>query len=448
MNQVAPAAERSAVMQAAPRLRVAMFVDRFPVISETFVVNQIVGLLERGHEVDIYSLTAKKPHLGSVHPDVSAYGLIGKTRYATAGPRQPAAFLRAGLAEFAGVLANAPLALLHVLHPRYGRNAAFLRLLSMASLLRQGAQYDVVHCQFGTVARAVLALYRSRLLSGALVTTFRGSDISLFIQRRGERVYDPLFAAGDWFLTNCVYFENRLRRLGCDASRLEVLYSGIDCRKFPFRARTWEAGRPVRLITIGRLVEKKGIEYSVDAVARLRDQGLAVEYRIVGDGELRGRIERQIATLKLGHVVSLLGARNHREIVELLDASDILLAPSVRAANGDEDAPVNVIKEAMAMGLPVVATRHGGIPELVREGISGWLVDERDAGALASSVAHLLERGHEWPRVAAAGRAFLEQHFQLDRLNDRLEQIYRRAIAHRKHRLELMEPSWTPNALS
>ena len=150
---------------------------------------------------------------------------------------------------------------------------------------------------------------------------------------------------------------------------------------------------------MGRLVEKKGFADAIDAVARLRGEGRDVRLDILGDGPLRADLER-----RAGEGVRLLGAASSDAVLAALHAADIALAPSVTAADGDQDGPVNTLKEAMATGLPVVATRHGGIPELVEDGVSGLLVPERDPEALARAIARLMDAPGDWPRLGAAGR--------------------------------------------
>lgn len=427
-----PDAARVADSSAAPRLRIAMVVGAFPVISETFVVNQVVGLLDQGHEVDIFTLSPRPARLDSVHPVVLERGLLERTRYAASRPKEGLAFLGAALRQLREMSKNHPSALPYLLDAfTYREDAYALRLLAMACMFAREPAYDVMHCQFGNLGRAMLALCDGGLFDGALVVSFRGSDISRFVQRRGPRVYDRLFQRGDGFFTNSRWFEQRLQKMGCDPARLEVLYSGIDLTRFPHRTRQRDASRPLRLITVGRLAEKKGVIYAVEAVARLHREALNFEYQIVGDGEQRPAIQALIKKRGLEGVVHLLGAKNQPEVIELLANADIFVAPNVRAANGDEEGPVNVIKEAFAMNLPVVATRHGGIPELVENGVSGWLVPEREPVALGERIGHMAQHPEEWPRMSQAARLHLERHFALDRQNDRLVDIYRRAIAHR-----------------
>lgn len=412
-------------------LRVAMVVNGFPLPSETFVVNQAVGLLQRGHEVDLYALASRRDNPAALHADVVAHRLIERTRYAAARPRDGLRFLWHGAVAAARVLRHRPSALWHTLHlPRYREQAWCLRLLQHAGELRKGRRYDVIHAQFGDVGHAMLALRASGLLSGALVTSFRGADLTSFVRHRGEAVYRPLFDQGDAFFTNCAYFQQRLLAMGCPAPKLEVLYSGIDTRRFPHREHDYTPARPLRLVTVGRLVGKKGVADAIEAVARCRAAGLAVHYTIVGDGPLRDVLQNQAQHLGLAQQVHFAGAASSGDVMQALMASDVFLGPSVTAASGDQDAPINTLKEAMAVGLPVIATRHGGIPELVEHGVSGLLVPERDPSALAQAIGQLAASRERWPSLVHAGRAVLHDKFNLDARHQQLVALYRKAIAH------------------
>jgi colanic acid/amylovoran biosynthesis glycosyltransferase len=233
-----------------------------------------------------------------------------------------------------------------------------------------------------------------------------------------------LFAEEDLFLANCAFFAEKARALGCPAGRLHVHGSGLDLARFPFRMPRWSDGGPVRLISAGRLVEKKGFLHAVEAVARLNRDGLRASYDIVGDGPERPRLEARIAELGAGAGIRLLGWRDHAELSNLLTASDLFLAPCQTAADGNADAPVNTLKEAMASGLPVLASRHGGIPELVEHGVSGLLVPERDPDALHAALVRLLALREFWPEMARAGRAAVERLYDAQVLNDELVRLY------------------------
>ena len=178
------------------------------------------------------------------------------------------------------------------------------------------------------------------------------------------------------------------------------------------------------MATTGRLVEKKGIEYAIRAVAQVAQQYPNLTYSIIGDGPLRDRLKALIHELKAESYIHLLGWKNEAEIIQILDQCHLFMAPSVTAKDGNQDAPINVLKEAMAMGLPVISTRHGGIPELVEDGVSGYLVPERDVDALVEKLNSLLAHPEHWGAMGQAGRSFVERYYDLHYLNDLLVRRY------------------------
>jgi colanic acid/amylovoran biosynthesis glycosyltransferase len=152
----------------------------------------------------------------------------------------------------------------------------------------------------------------------------------------------------------------------------------------------------------------------------LLDRGVEVEYRILGDGPRRARLAALAAELGVKDRVTLHGRHGQETVRAGLERSDVLVAGSVTAADGDEEGIPNVLKEAMALGLPVVGTRHAGIPELIEDGVSGVLVPERDEAALADALQRLAREPGRWTAMGRAGRAKIEMEYDIDRLNDRL----------------------------
>lgn len=409
-------------------MRVAFLVADFPCLSETFILNQATGLLDQGHEVDIF--TDHVQDWSAVHPDVTKYRLWERT-YAM--PELPKNYLWRviqgvwlGLKHFP----QAPRLIgrsLNIL--AYGEQALNLWLLYTAvALVNRPHTYDIVHCQFGTQGYRGLAFKRLLQPRPKLLVMFRGFDISCYVRAGGDRVYRQLFQHVDYCLANCDFFRRRVIDLGCPPDQIAVHFSGLDVQKFQFRPRHLAPGSPIRLATTGRLVEKKGLEYAIRAVAQVAQYHPDLRYFILGDGPLRADLEQLIHELNAASFIHLVGWKNESGIVEILDTCHLFIAPSVTAADGDQDAPINVLKEAMAMGLPVISTTHGGIPELIEDGISGFLVPERDAVALATKLEYLLACPERWPEMGRAGRAFVDRHFNLCSLNDRLVQRYQQLL--------------------
>ena len=429
-------------------MRIAFMVNSFPAISETFVLDQITGLIDRGHEVDVYA--AERGDGPTAHDDVAAYGLLARARYY---PRMPGNYLLRALKGLALVPARywrRPTACLRALNVfRYGAFAASLRPLYGAVPFLPGRSYDVVHCHHGWNGTLGAVLVDMGLLKGKLVVTLHGFDMSAHLRRAGENAYRFLFERADLLLPVSECWRRRLVELGCDERKIRVHRMGVDLAKWAFAPRAPafarssrdrrggsselrpdkpDADETIRIATVGRLVEKKGVEFGIRAVAKLLAKGDRIEYTVVGDGPLRGRLLALARELGAGDAVKLVGPRTRGEVVEILARTHVFLAPSVTAADGDQEGLPVVLMEAMATGAPLVATRHSGIPELVEDGVSGFLVPERDADALAAALGRLVAHPAEWAGLGRAARAAVEERHDAGRLNDELVRTFERLL--------------------
>jgi len=283
-------------------------------------------------------------------------------------------------------------------------------------------QVDVLHAHFGQEGcRTLLAKRRTGL---PMVTTFYGLDVSLLPRRPyWRRRFRELFAVGELFLAEGATLRERLMALGCPGKKVIVQHLGVDLDRIQYRARTPKEG--VTFLVCASFREKKGIRYAVEAFSRICKEYPKARLRIIGDGPLRGEIVQKIRDLDLGEQVDLLGIQPYERLLEEMSRCDLFLQPSVTALDGDTEggAPV-VLIEAQASGMPVVATRHADIPEVVRDGISGFLVPERDVEALADRMAYLLGHPEGWEEMGRAGRAHVEQEYDVRVQVDRLEAWY------------------------
>jgi colanic acid/amylovoran biosynthesis glycosyltransferase len=199
---------------------------------------------------------------------------------------------------------------------------------------------------------------------------------------------------------------------------------GVAPHQYRFRPRRCEPDKVLRLLTVGRLVEKKGVEYALRAVVLLRDRSIPVRYDVVGDGDLRDRLEDLADRLGISDCVNFRGWQDQHEVIRHMARNDVLLVPSVTTPDGDQEGIPVTLMEAMASGMLVVATDHSGIPELVTSGRSGVLVPERDAKGLADALADLVARPDIWPAMSRAARAHVSDEFEIGVLNRALIRIY------------------------
>jgi colanic acid/amylovoran biosynthesis glycosyltransferase len=402
-------------------MRVAILVDRFPTISETFVTNQLGGLLERGWEVHIVSL------YGSENRVDLPSDLPGGLRV-----HYPAGFGEPYGVRFAALMrrywrATAPerLVMRRALDVfRYRRASVNLRTAGEASACLSVGRCDVVYAQFGWLGLKALDLRRLGALPGPLLTHFRGYDLTAYLKTHGPSAYGSLFRDGQHFLAVSEDFRQRLLALGCPEDQTQVLRSGIDLERFRYRPiRPPERTERLELVSAGRFVQKKGFEYAIRAVRLLADHEPDVRYRLAGTGPLRSSLERLVEELGLRRHVEFVGALPPDGIEELMRESHIAVVSSVTADNGDQEGIPNVLKESMALGLPVVATRHSGIPELVTHGESGFLVPEKDPDAIAACIRHLHQNPHDWNRLGRAAAERVRTDYDRSLINDQLDRV-------------------------
>jgi colanic acid/amylovoran biosynthesis glycosyltransferase len=401
-------------------LRIAMFVNEFPALSETFVLNQITGLLDLGHDVTIIATQGRAEK--GVHADVMRYGLTERLQYRD----MPASRIRR-LAQLPSLLRRDPAMSMKALDAaRYGREATSLSLLYWTDGLRHREPFDVIHCHFGIVGRTAAHLREIGALRGKLVTTFHGVDMSACLDRDPD-LYQRLFKQGDLFLPISTHWREKLIAHGCDPARIEIHRMGIDPSRFPLTKRT-EKPDGVRILTIGRLVEKKGIEYGLRAVALLAQRGVALRYDIVGDGPLRQPLEALAVELGIAEQVTFRGSMVQKDVIRIMQENDVLLAPSVTDATGDQEGIPVTIMEAMATGMPVISSWHSGIPELVEDASSGLLVKERDVEGLAAALETLIVAPARRVLMGIAARAKIVADYDIEKLNRALETRYRSVI--------------------
>jgi colanic acid/amylovoran biosynthesis glycosyltransferase len=214
---------------------------------------------------------------------------------------------------------------------------------------------------------------------------------------------------------------------GAPEENVVVHHMGIDPDAIPYSWRSWR-GEVLELISVCRLTEKKGIEFALRALAIVAESQprLNWRYTVVGDGPLRASLEALAFGLGIEQWVAFAGGAPHAEVKRLLHQAHAFVLPSVAAGNGDMEGIPVALMEAMAAGLTVVSTHHSGIPELIQDGVTGFLAPERDAGTLASKLAWIAHSPEDCEPVAQAARRKVETDFNKHRLDEDFVSIIER----------------------
>ncbi len=409
-------------------MRACVLTERFPKVSETFVMDHVRGLLRRNVDVVVLANEAEERAWEGQSPHGPA--LEGRVRY-YAAPRSRTRYLAGLLRRGGRNLWRGRWPFFRSLAPAVSLPGRFyLRLPYLIDAFLTVGAVDVLHCHFGP--QGVLGTVARRLgLARRLVVTFHGYDVArapVPLPRRHP--YRAVFSEADLLLPVSERWRDKLVDMGAPAERTRVHRMGVDLTHLPRRVGG-PGGGPIRLMTTARFTEKKGLPFALQAVSRVvrEHPELDIRYELVGDGHLRDEVEERIRSLDLADRVHLHGSLPHRDVVRLLGEADVFVLPSVTAPDGDQEGIPVSLMEAMARGLPVVATRHSGIPELVDDGASGFLVPERDVEALADRILHLVRRPELRQQMGRAGRRKVEEAYDVARQTDRLLEMYQSLTA-------------------
>jgi glycosyltransferase involved in cell wall biosynthesis len=384
--------------------RVAYVVKVYPRFSETFIVNELLAHERAGTELEIVAL--RPPTGGRFHPDIGAVH-APVTYLPHAGVRALALWMALrGAGPGAAALLEDP----DAADPRDAHQAVLLA----HHVRERGITH--LHAHFASAAGTVTRL-AARMAGITYSITAHAKDIfhdDVEPVPLAQRLSDAhaVVTVSDF---NAEY----LRRLA-PAARVHRVYNGVDLRAFAYAPG---AAEPLRIVAVGRLVEKKGFGDLVEACHQLAAAGRDVRCQIVGDGDLEPELRAQIAEHGLERRVELLGPRTQDEVRALVREAAVLAAPCIVGADGNRDGLPTVLLEAMALGTPVVSTDVTGIPELVRHEQTGLITGQHDPAGLAAALARLLDDAALRDRLAAAGRALIEECFDVDRSAQRVRAV-------------------------
>jgi glycosyltransferase involved in cell wall biosynthesis len=390
---------------------VAYMMSRFPKLTETFILDELVAVDRHGVRIELFPLLRERTAV--VHPDAVPW--ITRAHFL---PFLSVAILRSNVAlltrhprRYLGTLGAMLRGTAGSLNFLLGGIGIFPKVVHAAALMeRLGVRH--VHCHFAT--HPALAGFLIHRLTGIPYSfTAHGSDLHVDRRMLCPKISEAKFAVTISH-SNAAVIE---AECGARPPNLHVIRCGVDLRTFHPRdgGGASAENRPMTLACIGTLHEVKGQRHLIDAVARLCARGLDVRCRFVGDGPDREALERQVAGLGLDRAVEFVGQRTRGEIVDLLAETDILVTPSVPTSAGKREGLPVVLIEAMASGVPVLASHLSGIPELVEDGVTGLTVPPGDADAIANAIARLLADPGLRARLAAAGRRRIAEEFDLDR---------------------------------
>ncbi|UCG14856.1 MAG: glycosyltransferase [Deltaproteobacteria bacterium] len=393
----------------------------YPRISETFISNEIHLLEELGFSLHLFSM--RNPRESFTHQSVK--------RIAAQVSYLPETLLRhlPRLLYYNAMLVKArPEAYgqaLRLMFSRFRRTrkVATIKHLLQAGYLVQallpGTAVRHLHAHFAHSPSSV-ALFASYLTGLPFSFTAHAKDIYISDARQlREKIGKAKFV-----VTCNGYNRSFLKGLTPDGPPIHCIYHGIDTELFSGPSQYHEPSPPYRILSIARLVEKKGLPTVFHAIRHLLDQGFSLRYTLIGDGEDRRPLLDLIDRLSLSEMCDWLGTQPHEEVLQHYKTADLFVLGCEIAKNGDRDGIPNVLLESMAMGVPVLATRVSAIPELVEDGRCGVLVPPGQPVAMAKAMARLLVDNHLRRRIIPAARRRVRRNFDNRELILRLADLF------------------------
>ena len=365
-------------------------IGHFPVRSETFIMQHITEAIKRGYDVKILVSHLRTSEIANYGETFEKNNLEKKIILIDYGipsikSRKILKFLFLSIKNIGSFRK-----LFCYFNNKRKKNFNFM---FEWNFYKQFKETDIIHIQYGTNHKPLDELKKCGLYKMPVITTFHGHDaffpINGFIPK--ENYYDDLFKFTDHFTANTPYLEDQLLKIDCPPNKISTIPVGVDINFFTGKMKNAIKLQQINLLSVGRLEEIKGHEFGIHAVNRLVKNGFNIKYRIIGEGRLKDKLNDLIRSLNLEEHVILLGSMSQDEIKSYMFASDIFLMTSTVVNGNTRETQGLVALEAQACNLPVVAFRSGGVAYVIKDGITGFLVEENDLQAYINKIKSIIE---------------------------------------------------------
>lgn len=375
-------------------MRVIIFTFYFPKIAETFILNRITRLIDSGIDVRIFAL--KNPSIIKakedisletiVHPDVVKYRLMDRVTYF---PKKPDGEMDFKMIESA----------VNNLNP------------------------NVIHIQWGNLGEE---LFSGINFTAPTIVSFH-SYITPTTWNIKDQGFSKVFEKATLVLPVSDFIKKGLMQMGCNSGKIIVHHMGVDTKLFAPINKIEK--QTVEILSVGSFIEKKGFQDALKAVGLLSENNTTVlKYKLIGEGPLKSEFMEVIEKYNLTKSVIFTGKLTQDKVIDEYQNADIYLHPSVTSSQGDDEGIPTAIMEAQSCGLPVVSTLHTGIPELVRDNVTGFLSNEHDCSQIAKNIETLVNNRELRTRMGSKGREVVLKDFNVDKLNkemiDRYKEIH------------------------
>jgi len=407
------------------KLNILFLVRTFPVTSETFIINQIIDLIDKGHNVRIFSFYKGR---SSLHPKAIEYNLDKLTIY----PEFPDTVFKR-IQHFVKILFETKN--LHFLKAlnifKYGKSALTLsNFYHVANIRKLGDDFDIVHAHFGMMYKTFfIAQDLGLLLQSSLITTFHGYDMAVADLKKNKRRYKELFDKNVLITVNNEYGQSILHKIKPAYKNIALLPVGLNTDYYQPDPDKKE-NRNFTILYCGRFIKWKG-PLNVIEIANIiiNNKGIKdIRFQLIGEGSELENVKTLIQHYKLQNYIELLGARSQDEVIETMKKADVFILPGFTDEKGRAETQGLVIQEAQSMELPVVVTDAGGMKYGVVHNENGYIVKENDLNSFVDIIEELKTDQKKRVAMGKAGREYAIAFFDSKRLGERLLTLYNTLI--------------------
>lgn len=410
-----------------PKFSILFIVPDFPVISETFVVNQLIYLLDQGHKVNILAYNRSDHPVNEI---VTKYQLLEKTTFLNI-PRSPARKLKA----------FSKLALQHMGRGFFKSLNLFqfkLDVFKLSPLFKFASlktlnenQYDIIHAHFAFTSELYFTgRYFGFFRNSKLLVTFHGYDMHPADVSKNRKRYKHLFKYNTPITVNNQYGKFLLAKINSNHTNITTLAVGLDTNYCKPRAHK-QASPSTRILFCGRLIALKGCLFVIELANLLVNKKGRYDlyFDLIGDGEEYDNIQTLTTQYNLKNHIRLLGMQTQDEVVRSMNDADIFLLPGITEPSGRAESQGLVIQEAQAMGLPVIISDAGGMKYGVMDNITGYVIKEGDLKGFCDAIELLADDPHLRSKIGRSGREYVTQNFDSRVLGRKQEQLYSHLMA-------------------
>jgi len=411
-------------------IRALVIATRFPNTIQPWLANGVAQIIKNGGDAIVFSLEKGD---SKYSPIVAEYNLIEKTATLKGDGRNkvytslknflyPHRILRSVCGIFRA--------------PKYFSKSKSLlnNLLNSLAFAPYFNKLDIniIHSHFEITGHQLLPVIKAQ--KKPLVITFHGFP-PFGVAEIPQPMREELLAHADTILVNTQFAKQQYINVGAPAEKIQVIPQGIVTKDFLFNPKPKPVDAPIEILTVGRLSIDKGHLYVLQAIAQLKSKGYKLKYTMLGCGSGQADLESAITSLDIHDEVRILPPTSGAPLFQLFADAHIFILPSIHMENNLwQETQGVVIQEAQASGAIVIATKTGGIPECVDDGKSAFLVEDRNAQAIADKVQWIIDNPQHWSEWQHSARHYVETHFDIDVIGKRLMQIYADTIAqHQQH---------------